>query len=135
MKGKIASIYFALKQNKNTEAKRSEKKNMEANQSEKKNMRAKNEKKRKTGSKMKRKKNTEKKIKIRKGNEAERKILKVKRREKIDAKFSLKHAKQNRNESRFASLRLEVKKNLKRNRRTLLWSRVCTKRKRKKFRL
>jgi hypothetical protein len=66
------------------------------------------------------KKNTEAKRKLRKrktkrkekyGSEMKRKeILKeAKGSIKIDAKFSLKHAKRKRNESRFASFRFEAK--------------------------
>jgi hypothetical protein len=39
--------------------------------------------------------------------------------EKIGPLFSLEHAKTKRNESRFASFRIEAKKKFKRNRRTL----------------
>jgi hypothetical protein len=64
--------------------------------------------------------NTEAKRKIRKrkqsvkkdmeGNEAKRKNWEVNISGKIDVKFSLKHPKRKRNESRFTSFRFEAKK-------------------------
>jgi hypothetical protein len=66
-----------------------------AKQSEKKNIEAKNEAKRK----------------IRKRNKAKRQFWEAKRSEIIDAKFSLEHAKRKRNESRFALVSFEAKKN------------------------
>jgi beta-glucosidase-like glycosyl hydrolase len=112
MENSLYIFIFALKRNKNTEADRSKKKNTEGKQSEQ--------------------KNTEAKIKIQKRNKAKRKVLKQKekygskpnekkhlgseRKQKIYAKFSLKHAKRKLNESRFAL----KPKNLKRNRRPLL---------------
>jgi hypothetical protein len=42
---------------------------------------------------------------------SEKKNLGSEKKQKIDAKFSLKHAKRKRNESRFALFRFEAKKN------------------------
>ncbi len=54
------------------------------------------------------------------------KICKAKRSEKIDVKFSLKPAKQKRNEYCFASFRLEVKKIWSETGAVYLFSRVQT---------
>jgi hypothetical protein len=108
MKGKQPLFIYALKRskNKNTEAKQSERKNVSEIRSEKK-IQQRNEK-------------YQSEKKIRKQNKEKRKIWKAKRSEKIDAKFLLKKAKRKQNESRFASFRFEAKKNLKRNRCTLV---------------
>jgi hypothetical protein len=121
MKGKQPLFVFALKVN---EVKRIiQKRNKAKRKIRKQNTKQKDKYRSETKRKEKYRSETTRKENYRsekKSTEAKRCEKKNFGSEKIDAKYLLKYAKPKRNESHFASFRFEAKKNLKRNRRTLI---------------